>query len=154
MYYENNNHYLLIYGKLPKSILINAMPLSYKFDGGDYITTIFVNGKDYIGQSTYDNISKTIKQDNIIDIINNNYDEVKKVLPELTIDEYNENLEFSKKQLEIISKNQTYNVVEENLIDFINNNYDEVKKILEDNEELEIIQKQLEIFIKNYETKS
>jgi hypothetical protein len=112
MYYENNNHYLLIYGKLPQSILKNAMPLSYKADEGDYITTIFVNGRDYIGQSTYDNISKTIKQDNIIDIINNNYDEVKKVLPELTIDEYNENLEFSKKQLEIISKKQT-DIIEE-----------------------------------------
>ena len=106
MYYENNKHNLLIYGKLPHNILMNAMPLTYKADNGNYITTIFIDGKDYIGQSKYENIYEMINKDNVVDIINNDYDEVKKILPELTKEEYNENLEFSKRQLAYISKEQ------------------------------------------------
>jgi hypothetical protein len=110
MYHENNRHILFVYAKLPYTVLSNAIPLSYKMDGGEYLIAYFDGGRDYLGQSKYENICEIIEKSNMVDIENNDYEEVKKSLPELTEKEYNDNLVFCKEQLDNISKENLDNI--------------------------------------------
>ncbi len=100
LYYDNHykTHILFIYIKLSKDKLKNAV-----FPPDDpkniYITASFVNGIDYVGHDSYENIKMMINDAHMINILTHNYKEVHKTLRNLEVAEFNEHVSFSKEQL-------------------------------------------------------
>ena len=92
---------LLIYVKCDHDQLSRSLPISYNKNNGDYILVIFKNGNDYLCQTTYDNIIKSIDEHNMVDIENNKWSYIKSQLPLLEKDEYEKSLQFAKKQIRI-----------------------------------------------------
>jgi hypothetical protein len=90
--------YIYIYASQER--LETALPLSYSPDKGDYIGAYFKNGSDYIGQSTYSQVVEWINDKNMIDIENNTWDYIKKELPGLKYEVYDQYLKFGKTQIE------------------------------------------------------
>ncbi len=108
---ENNEngktHVLYLYLKLTKSELKRALPLSYVDPGEDsqnsknYFNAIFVNGRDYLGQTTLKEVITNIKDKNMVNILTNDYEKVSLKLPNLTQEYFNNQVHFSQEQLEI-----------------------------------------------------
>lgn len=107
---ENENgktHVLYLYLKLTKPELKRALPLSYVDPGEDsqnsknYLNAIFVNGRDYLGQTSLEEVITNIKDKNMVNIITNDYEKVSLKLPNLTQQDFNNQVHFSQEQLEI-----------------------------------------------------
>ena len=101
---ENTEKNLLfLYKKLSKQKMINALPISFdtkNYDNGAiYISAIFKDGSDYIGQNDFNNIDKLIKSNGGIDLLNTNYSICKNNFPNLTKKQYDRELIFSREQL-------------------------------------------------------
>lgn len=67
LYQENEKLYLMIFAKLPKSLLKKTLPLEDISDS-DYFQCFFVDGIDYIGVSNKEQIVTSIKEKNMISI--------------------------------------------------------------------------------------
>lgn len=108
IYYNSiyNCNSLFLYIKLTKEELKNALPISYKEDSNnEYLGVIFINGRDYLGQNNYENISQFIENNKMIDIFSTCYTDCSYILKNLTEEEYNDFLNFSKNQLYFFSIN-------------------------------------------------
>ena len=102
IYYDNTDktNILFLYMKLSQDELERALPLSYvESDDNTYLCVSFVNGKDYLGQSNYKDISQNIATLNMVNILTNDYNTVNETLQNLDISEFNSFVSFSKKQL-------------------------------------------------------
>ena len=101
MYYSSDydNYHLMLYKKLSQNKLKKALGSLYNWFSGDYFIAIFIKGSDYIGQTNYKYISNFIKSDKVVNILDTTYIEAKKVLKNLTEDEFERNVKFSIKQL-------------------------------------------------------
>lgn len=101
---------LFIYMKLSKDILMGALPLSFNNEnyenGSKYITVIFKDGRDYIGQNDLNKIKKTIGNvDKSVDLLNTNYLGCLEKFPNLSEESYDNQLRFSRNQLGLDSIN-------------------------------------------------
>jgi FMN-dependent NADH-azoreductase len=101
MYYSPNNdcYCLMLYVKLQRRELKRLLPLIYKFFGGDHYKVVFINGVDFIGQDDYESICEFTKLDDVVNILDTTYYDAKKVLKDLTEEEFDNNVKFSIEQL-------------------------------------------------------
>ena len=98
---EDNYIYLYIYKKLENKNLSEALPISYnKNPELNYLVAIFdQDGRDFLSQANYKSIEENISQLNMIDLINNSYQELTNIFENLTEDEYKYKLDFAITQL-------------------------------------------------------
>ena len=79
MFYDNNikNHILCLYRQLSPSKMKTALPISYINDPeNNILVAYFINGTDYLGQDTYDNVLCKINEHNIL---THTYEEVNQI---------------------------------------------------------------------------
>ena len=90
LFEEKNQIMFFLYIKLDKDKLLEGLPISYKnYPGYNYLSLIIDhNGRDYIGQNTKDKIDYSISVSNMHNILDNNFNEIKKQLPSLDLTEY------------------------------------------------------------------
>ena len=78
-----------------------ALPLSYNANlkDSDYLIVIIKNERDHLGQNSFESIQKLIKNKNMYNILEKNYDQLSKNIGALTQEQYDNYLGFAKKQL-------------------------------------------------------
>ena len=96
---DENGIVLIIYMKLSKDKLAKALPLSDIKTEDNYLLASFVNGQDYLGPCTFNHVKNYINKTNAINLLSNNYNEIKKKIKNISLREYTDNLEFAKSQL-------------------------------------------------------
>ena len=94
---------LFIYIKLSPKELSNALPISYDQNNknSDYLVFVIENGIDYLGQSSKIDIDESIKNNDMINLLNNNYNQLTTFFPNLSRELYQHYIELSKKNLKI-----------------------------------------------------
>ena len=92
---------LFIYIKLSPMELSLALPISYNPNNknSDYLVCVFENGIDYLGQSSKIDIDESIKKNDMINLLNNNYNQLTTFFPNLSRELYQHYIELSKKNL-------------------------------------------------------
>lgn len=103
---KDDDTLLFIYMKLSKTQLANALPISfdsnsYDTNNSQYISAIFKNGQDFIGQTNFSQVQQTIQTTTHIDLINNNLQTCQNLFPNLTSQQYHNLLSFATNQLNI-----------------------------------------------------
>jgi hypothetical protein len=94
---------LVLYIKLSASKLKQALPLGYdptKLDH-NYLIVWFKQGMDYIGQSSWEEINKTIDERNMLSLLSCGYDTLHELYSDLSQDTHAELLALATKQLAI-----------------------------------------------------
>jgi hypothetical protein len=102
---SDNSILLFIYAKLNKTQLAKSLPISFDSDKYDntnsnYISAVFKNGQDFIGQTNWEETKKFIKGNTNIDLLNNDFQACQNIFPELTLDNYNNQFDFAQTQIE------------------------------------------------------
>ena len=97
---NNYNIFLFIYMKLNKINLKKALSINYKDDINlNYICVYFdFEGRKFLEQSSLNNIKENIKINNMKNIMNHSYEELKKFFSNLTIEKYEGDKIFCKQQ--------------------------------------------------------
>ena len=97
---EEKRIILYIYFKLKFKELKKVLPISFtgpnKTYTNNYLIAFFLDG-DYIGNSTFNQIKKLIKNKKMINLLNNNYENIKEKL-DISFSEYINYLNFVKLQ--------------------------------------------------------
>lgn len=97
---------LFVFMKLSQEQLMQALPglNREEIKNHNMLCCVFANGQDYLGSGTEDDVKKIIYKPGMemIDLLNNNFDSIKKKgLPLLDEKVYQSLLNFAKKQLSI-----------------------------------------------------
>ena len=98
---ENDSLFLFIYMKLNETQLQNALPISY-IENSDkcYLSCLFdTDGRDYIGQISFQDIMNVIESEAKCMNINNDYTAMKNCFPDLTYTLYKRYVASAHKQL-------------------------------------------------------
>jgi len=102
IFLNNNKIYDYLYLKLSPEKLKKALIISYKSDATKpYLTVVFDDGRDYLGQSSYEDIKKIVKKMNMVSLIDNDYEYVKEKIPDLNQEEYESKKNFFMSQLDV-----------------------------------------------------
>ena len=102
IFLDNNKIYEYLYMKLSPERLQNALAISYVDDiNRPYLTALFDEGHDYLGQSSYEDIKEIIKKKNMVSIIDNDYEYVKEKIPQLDLEEYESKRNFFMSQIQV-----------------------------------------------------
>ncbi len=99
---QSRSNVLYLYMKLSKEQLQRALVWDYHLNDTEsnlYLNAFFVNGVDYLGQSTYQEVVDKINSNDMVDILNNTYATVVHKTKNLSAEEFNSNLHFSREQL-------------------------------------------------------
>jgi hypothetical protein len=97
----DNKINLFIYIKLDEKELKEALPLSYNANLKDsnYLIVIIKNERDHLGQNSFESIQNLIKNKNMYNILEKNYEQLSKNIGALTQEQYDNYLGFAKRQL-------------------------------------------------------
>lgn len=99
VFLNDNKIYDYLYLKLSPEKLKKALPLSYENNTEkSYLTAVFANGRDYLGQSSFQEVEAAIQKMDMVSILDNDYDYVKTRIPSLSLDEYNMKKSFCEQQ--------------------------------------------------------
>lgn len=103
---SDNKIDLFIFMKVSKEQLKTALPINFDrgeiLENHDTLQVIFNNGADYLGSTNSEEVPKIIDNLNAVDLLNNNFSQLKnKGFITLTEREYNNMINFSKRQLQI-----------------------------------------------------
>ena len=92
---------LFLYIKLSPAKLSHALPFSYDPNkkNSDYLVCIFEEGRDYLSQNTKTEIDNIIQEYSMINLLDNSYETLNKIYPDLSYDLYKHYIESSKKNL-------------------------------------------------------
>ena len=109
MFYDKktDSNILYLYMKLSKEQLQKALVWDYCLNPAGtnlYLNAFFVKGMDYLGQSTYEEVVKKIESNGMVDILNSTYTTVVNKTRHLSLEEFNNQLHFSREQLDICQK--------------------------------------------------
>jgi len=99
VFLKDNKVYDYLYLKLSPEKLQKALPISYeKNTNKSYLTVVFDNGRDYLGQSTYEEVKDAVQKMNMISILDNDYEYVNTHIPNLSLEDYKRKQIFCKNQ--------------------------------------------------------
>jgi hypothetical protein len=100
VFLNENKIYDYLYLKLSPEKLQKALPISYENDiNKSYLTAIFANGRDYLGQLSFEEIKEAVQKNNMVSILDNDYEYVKTCVPNLSLEDYEGKKTFFTNQL-------------------------------------------------------
>ena len=104
----DNNAYLIQNGeeielqltiKLNPEQLQKSLPLTHITPDKTHLSAYFSGGQDFVGALSLDEIMERMSQTEHIDLINNDYETIVQVLPNLTRERYDNLYQFTTRQL-------------------------------------------------------
>ena len=103
LYEKNGKIKLFTYMKLAKDKISSAVSLTTIPHSSNYLTVVLDNHVDYTGHCNYNDVIDMIIKNNMHSLLQNNYTELKKKIPKLTVAIYYDNLKFAHDQLNILN---------------------------------------------------
>ena len=95
---------LFMYFKMTDAELKKALPISYNKNEGNYMVAYFVNRRDFIGQGFNHAIAQEIVKNNMINLLENDYEFIHEKLPELTEESFDNKKKFAQSQIDSANK--------------------------------------------------